>query len=381
MEAAFIFARVLSHHRGLSRISQDGETKFHPLSSSDPFGSWERERENSYPDYLGCWSIRFSVILCFVHYAQQQNFASFYTESNFFISSLLFHLSILFFNGEPIVSGIRGRECFYMVYFYQDRLNGSPVEIAVTGSKIWTGILKSVISGTWGKKKNRWTKKYSRPAYSKKRYMCMTYIKIYRSINSGCKHCFSSYARIHFRLWFIRDFRDFSCSIIALGRGGKKIQERNFISTVYSNENASGSRYRYESIFSSTSARISRIPINVLRSFLSFFFAQQRNGGLETSNDIMCRLIFPFRSRKLGERSWRKIVLLPDDRSISTIQRSKRRRKTPPSTNHVHERVGRRGIRGIQSRETRCVRNKRKKLPLLSLPFPRPWPRFDKKSF
>lgn len=87
-----------------------------------------------------------------------------------------------------------------MVYFYQDRLNGSPVEIAVTGSKIWTGILKSVISGTWGKKKNRWTKKYSRPAYSKKRYMCMTYIKIYRSINSGCKHCFSSYARIHFRL-------------------------------------------------------------------------------------------------------------------------------------------------------------------------------------
>lgn len=141
-----------------------------------------------------------SVILCFVHYAQRQNFASFYTESNFFISSLLFHLSILFFNGEPIVSGIRGRECFYMVYFYQDRLNGSPVEIAVTGSKIWTGILKSVISGTWGKKKNRWTKKYSRPARSKKRYMCMTYIKIYRSINSGCKHCFSSYARIHFRL-------------------------------------------------------------------------------------------------------------------------------------------------------------------------------------
>lgn len=191
----------------------------------------------------------------------------------------------------------------------------------------------------------------------------MTYIKIYRSINSGCKHCFSSYARIHFRLWFIRDFRDFSCSIIALGRGGKKIQERNFISTVYSNENASGSRYRYESIFSSTSARISRIPINVLRSFLSFFFAQQRNGGLETSNDIMCRLIFAFRSRKLGERSWRKIVLLPDGRSISTIQRSKRRRKTRPSTNHVHERVGRRGIRGIQSRETRCVRNKRKKLP------------------
>lgn len=218
-------------------------------------------------------------------------------------------------------------------------------------------------------------------AHSKKRYMCMMYIKIYRSINSGCKHCFSSYALIHFRLWFIRDFRDFSCSIIALGRGGKKIQERNFISTVYSNENASGSRYRYESIFSSTSARISRIPINVLRSFLSFFFAQQRNGGLETSNDIMCRLIFAFRSRKLGERSWRKIVLLPDDRSISTIQRSKRRRKTRPSTNHVHERVGRRGIRGIQSRETRCVRNKRKKLPLLSLPFPRPWPRFDKKSF
>lgn len=115
--------------------------------------------------------------------------------------------------------------------------------------------------------------------------------------------------------------------------------------------------------------------------FLSFFFAQQRNGGLETSNDIMCRLIFAFRSRKLGERSWRKIVFLPDDRSISTIQRSKRRRKTRPSTNHVHERVGRRGIRGIQSRETRCVRNKRKKLPLLSLPFPRPWPRFDKKSF
>lgn len=198
-----------------------------------------------------------------------------------------------------------------MVYFYQDRLNGSPVEIAVTGSKIWTGILKSVISGTWGKKKNRWTKKYSRPAHSKKRYMCMTYIKIYRSINSGCKHCFSSYARIHFRLWFIRDFRDFSCSIIALGRGGKKIQERNFISTVYSNENASGSRYRYESIFSSTSARISRIPINVLRSFLSFFFAQQRNGGLETSNDIMCRLIFAFRSRKLGEREVEKSCFFP----------------------------------------------------------------------
>lgn len=38
-------AFVLSHHRGLSRISQDGETKFYPLSSSDPFGSWERERE------------------------------------------------------------------------------------------------------------------------------------------------------------------------------------------------------------------------------------------------------------------------------------------------------------------------------------------------
>lgn len=104
VEAAFIFARV----RSVSRIIADyrGSRKTAKLNFILFLLrirlALEKEREREFV----CRLFRLlkysllSVILCFVHYAQRQNFASFYTESNFFISSLLFHLSILFFNGD-----------------------------------------------------------------------------------------------------------------------------------------------------------------------------------------------------------------------------------------------------------------------------------------
>ena len=106
-------------------------------------------------------------------------------------SFLFFYLSIsFFFNEEPIVSGIRGRECFYIVYFYQDRLDGSTVEIAVTRFKDMDRYFEKCNFrnrrdlGERERKKNR------------QRNICT---KIYRSVNRFLNFLLLLLRIIHFR--------------------------------------------------------------------------------------------------------------------------------------------------------------------------------------
>lgn len=129
-------------------------------------------------------------------------------ESKFWNNSLLFiflSIHLFFFNGEPIVSGIRGQECFYIVYFYQDRLDGSTVEIAVTRFKDMDRYFEKCNFrnrrdlGERERKKNR------------QRNICT---KIYRSVNRFLNFLLLLLRIIHFR-WFIKDFHVRMYSIIA----------------------------------------------------------------------------------------------------------------------------------------------------------------------
>lgn len=158
-----------------------------------------------------------------------------------------------------------------MVYFYQNRFNGSTVEIALP--KIWTYFEKCNFRNTrdaGGKKKIKIARQRNMHAW--KRYAHD--VKIYRSVNSSYILNIVSPSILSFAIY--RDFSYVFCNSLGKekDRGEKKKnpgRERNFISTRYSNENASDINTNQ---FSRRYRRISRIPINVLRSFLSLFFTE-----------------------------------------------------------------------------------------------------------
>lgn len=148
-------------------------------------------REN----FVSRLSFRHSLFISLKNSLSQENFAGIPPEKNRIFeitpSFLFFYLSIsFFFNEEPIVSGIRGQECFYMVYFYQDRLDGSTVEIAVTRFKDMDRYFEKCNFrnrrdlGERERKKNR------------QRNICT---KIYRSVNRFLNFLLLLLRIIHFR--------------------------------------------------------------------------------------------------------------------------------------------------------------------------------------